>query len=55
MRNRKPSRAGSIFGLGCVNKGASDMGVVWGGVHAVVKVVGRAVQQGNLQINMNNE
>jgi hypothetical protein len=31
------------------------MGVVMGGVHAVVKVVGHAVQQGNLQINLNNE
>ena len=29
------------------------MGVVAGGVHAVVKVVGRAVA-GTLQINMNN-
>ena len=31
------------FGLGCKNKGVGGMGVVGGGVHAIVKMIGHAV------------
>ena len=39
-KTKKPSCAGSVFGLGCKNKGAGGTGVVGGGAYAVVKVVG---------------